>query len=178
VAAAPGGPGAGEVAGGVIAVAAGLCEAVARASLEAWPDARGAVAQAAQLRRRADGLAGANAAAYADARRALHPPEPVGTGRDGTLRATLLRSAEIPLALAAVAADCAVLAAVLAHEAEADVRGDAVAAAELAAGAARAAAWLVEINLALLPENPYRVQARAEVAAAEQARARARADAA
>ncbi len=178
VAAAPHGPGVGEITGGVIAIAAGLCESVARASLDGWSDGRGVVAQAAELRRRAHALAHENAVAYGRVRTALQPPESpapaTATGRDGTLRATLLRSAEIPLALATTAVDCAILAAAIAHDAHPDVRADVIGAAELAVGAARAAAWLVEINLALLPDDPYRVEARAVVAAAEEARDQAR----
>jgi formiminotetrahydrofolate cyclodeaminase len=170
----PPGPGVGEVTGGVIAVAAGLCESIARASLASWPDGRGVVAQAAELRRRAETLAGENAVAYGKVRTALHPQQQATTGRDATLRATLLRSAEIPLALATTAADCAILAAAIAHHAHPDCRADAIGAAELATGAARSAAWLVEINLALLPDDPYRVEARAVVAAAEAARESAR----
>jgi formiminotetrahydrofolate cyclodeaminase len=175
LAARPAGPGVGEVTGGVIAVAAGLCESIARASLEHWPDGRGVAAQAAELRRRAETLAGENAIAYLRVRSALLTPERATTGRDATLRATLLRSAEIPLALATTACDCALLAAAIAHDVHPDLRADAIGAAELATGAARSAAWLVEINLALLADDPFRIEARAVVAAAEQARDRARA---
>jgi formiminotetrahydrofolate cyclodeaminase len=174
LAAGPPGPGVGEVAGGVIAVAAGLCESIARASVEHWPDGRGVVAQAAELRRRAETLAAENAAAFGRVRTALLAPQQATTGRDATLRATLLRAAEIPLALASTAADCAILAAAIARDALPDFRADAIGAAELATGAARSAAWLVEINLALLPDDPFRVQARAVVAAAEHAREWAR----
>lgn len=173
VAAAP--PGAGEVTGGVIAVAAGLCEAVARASLDEWDDGPGVVVQAVELRRRAETLARENARAYRAVRSALEPVAPGATGHDGRLRATLLHSAEVPLALARTAADCATLAAAIARGAHPDARADAIGAAELAAGAARAAAWLVEVNLALLEDDPFRVEARAVVAAAEAARAAARA---
>jgi formiminotetrahydrofolate cyclodeaminase len=168
------GPGAGEVAGGVVAVAAGLCEAVARASLPAWPDGRGAVVQAAELRRRAHALAAENARVFDAVRGALRPPLTPSSGRDATLRATLLRSAEVPLQVATAACDCAVLAAAIAHDAHPDLRADAIGAAELATGAARSAAWLVEVNLALLSDDPYRLEARAVVAAAEAARTAAR----
>jgi formiminotetrahydrofolate cyclodeaminase len=131
------------------------------------------VVQAVELRRRAQALAAENAAAYNAARAQL--AEPAGAaGHDGALRAALIRSAEAPLGICATAADCAVLAAALAHDVEPDARVDAVAAAELAAGAARAAAALVDINLALLPGDERRENARACVATAEAACERAR----
>lgn len=171
--------GAGVVAGGVVALAAGLCEAVARASLEFWPDARGVAVQGAQLRRRAIAAAAENAAAYAAARAALETG-PAGTGRDAALRAALVRAAEAPLSIATVAADCAALAASIAHGCEAGLRADAAAAAELAAATAQAAAGLVDINLALLPGDERRQRARdaAEAANVQRARARAAIDAA
>ena len=108
-------PGAGVVAGGIVTLVAGLCESIARAAIESWPDGRGAVVQAVELRRRAHALAAENAAAYQAARARL--AEPAGaTGRDGTLRAALMRAADAPLAICATAADCALLAAAVAHE--------------------------------------------------------------
>jgi formiminotetrahydrofolate cyclodeaminase len=174
VAAASPSAGAGVVAGGVVALAAGLCEAVARASLDAWPEARGAAVQGAHLRGRADAAAAENAAAYAAARASLES-RPVGTGRDAALRAALVRAAEAPLSIATIAADCTALAAVIAHGCAAGLRADAAAAAELAAATAEAAAGLVEINLALLPGDARRQRARDAVNAANVQRTRARA---
>jgi formiminotetrahydrofolate cyclodeaminase len=162
------------VAGGVVALAAGLCEAVARASFESWPEARGAAAQGAELRRRADAATVENASAYAAARAVLERA-PGGTGRDGELRAALIRAADAPLWIATLALDCATLAAVIADGCEAALRADAAAAAELAAATAKAAAGLVEINLALLPGDERRERAREVASAAEVQRARARA---
>jgi formiminotetrahydrofolate cyclodeaminase len=166
--------GAGVVAGGVAGLAAGLCEAVSRASLDSWPDARGAAAQGAELRRRAGLATAENAAAYAAAR-AMLARMPAGTGRDATLRAALVRAADAPLSIATIALDCATLAAAIAESGEAALRADAAAAAELAAATARSAAGLVEINLALLPGDARRQQARAVAGAADEQRARARA---
>lgn len=166
--------GAGLVAGGVAALAAGLCEAVSRASLDSWPEARGAAVQGAELRRRAGAAATENASAYAAARAAL-AAMPVGTGRDAALRAALVRAADAPLSIAAIAADCATLAALIADGCEAGLRADAVAAAELAAATAQSAAGLVDINLALLPGDERRERAREAARAAEVQRARARA---
>jgi formiminotetrahydrofolate cyclodeaminase len=168
-------PGAGVVAGGIVTVVAGLCESVARASMGTWADGRGAVVQAVELRRRAEALAAENAAAYQAARERLASPGgEAETGRDAALRAALMRAADAPLGICATAADCAVLAAALAHDVDPNARVDAVGAAELAAGAARAAAALVDINLALLPGDVRRVQAGECVAAAEAACLRAR----
>lgn len=166
-------PGAGVVAGGIVTLVAGLCESVARASVDSWEDGRGAVVQAVELRRRAQALAAENAAAYQAARERLAAPAGQ-TGRDAALRAALMRAADAPLGICTTAADCAVLAAALAHDVDPNSRVDAVGAAELAAGAARAAAALVDINLALLPGDPRRTQARECVAAAEAACVRAR----
>ena len=168
-------PGAGVIAGGIVTLVAGLCESVARASMDTWEDGRGAVVQAVELRRRAQSLAAENAAAYQAARERLASPGGSATGRDAALRAALMRAADAPLGICATAADCAVLAAALAHDVDPNSRVDAVGAAELAAGAARAAAALVDINLALLPGDERRVQAGGCVAAAEAACLRARA---
>ena len=166
--------GAGVVSGGVAGLAAGLCEAVSRASLESWSEARGAAVQGAELRRRAADASAENAVAYAEARAALdHLPD--GTGRDAALRAALMRAADAPLAIAAIAADCATLAALIAHGCEAALRADAAAAAELAAATARSAAGLVEINLALLPGDERRERARDAAGVAEAQRVQARA---
>jgi formiminotetrahydrofolate cyclodeaminase len=168
-------PGAGVVAGGIVTLVAGLCESVARASMDQWEDGRGVVVQAVELRRRAQALAAENAAAYRAARDRLDAPAADETGRDAALRAALMRAADAPLGICATAADCAVLAAALAHDVDPNARVDAVGAAELAAGAARAAAALVDINLALLAGDARRVQAGECVAAAEAACLRARA---
>jgi formiminotetrahydrofolate cyclodeaminase len=173
IAATPG-AGAGAVAGGVLSLAAGLCEAVSRASLDAWIDAKGAAVQAAELRRRAAAAASENAAAYAAARDVLEHI-PAGPGRDAALRAALVRAAEAPLSIAAIARDTATLAASTAHGCEAGLRADAVVAAELAAATAHSAAALVEVNLAILAGDERREQARDAAGAADVQRDRARA---
>jgi formiminotetrahydrofolate cyclodeaminase len=145
---------------------------VARASLDSWDEAPGAAVQAAELRRRASAAAREDADAYAAASDALARRGESGrTGRDAQLRAALVRAADAPLAIATVAADCATLAASIAQGCEVAMRADVSGAAELAAAAARSAAALVEINLALLPDDPRRVQARLAVGAADGARA-------
>jgi formiminotetrahydrofolate cyclodeaminase len=163
------------IAAGVVAMAAALCESIARNSLDAWPGGRGAAVQAATLRARADEAAAANARAYAAARDALQAPVAPGTtGRDATLRTALLSAADTLLAITAGAGDCAGLAAEIARGCAPGLRADAAGAAELAAAAARAAAALVEINLALLPGDERRARVREIVAAAEADCVRAR----
>jgi methenyltetrahydrofolate cyclohydrolase len=167
--------GAGVLAAGVVAMAAGLCESIARGGLEDWGDARGAAVQAATLRERAAEAGLANRHAYVRARDALgRAGQEEGTGRDAALRAALVAAADTLLTVAAGAADCAGLAAEIAGGCQASLRADAVGAAELAAAAARSAAGLVDINLALLPSDERRVQVRMWVEAAEAARRRAR----
>jgi formiminotetrahydrofolate cyclodeaminase len=86
---------------------------------------------------------------------------------------TLDRAAEVPLAIAEAACDVALLAAHAAERGDGEVRADAVTAALLAHGAARAAAHLVEVNLtsAVDDDRVRRVQdlVRTAGAAAEQA---------
>jgi formiminotetrahydrofolate cyclodeaminase len=68
----------------------------------------------------------------------------------------MAEAAWVPLELARVATDVAVLATETARHCDPDVRADAAAAASLAAGAARAAAHLVEVNLAVAPDDARR----------------------
>jgi formiminotetrahydrofolate cyclodeaminase len=167
--------GAGVVAAGVASLAAGLCESLARSSLESWEDSRGVAIQAATLRTRVLEAGAANARAYAAAREALRElAQPGGTGRDANLRAALIAAADTLLAIATSAADCTALAAEIAGRCQPAERPDAAAAAELAAAAAHAAAALIEINLALLPGDERRERARTIVAATDSERERAR----
>ena len=79
------------------------------------------------------------------------------------MRAASLAAAEVPLAIAEAAAAVAALAREVADAGKRGLRGDALAGADLAAGAARAAARLVEINLADAPDDPRLERARAAV---------------
>jgi formiminotetrahydrofolate cyclodeaminase len=167
--------GAGVVAAGVASVAAGLAESIARASLSLWTEATGVAVQALVLRGRADAAGRNSAEAYTMARRWLDQrADPRASGRDAMLRAALFRAADALLVITAAAADCATLAAEIAAHCTPELEPDAVAAAELAATAARAAGSLVEINLALTPLDPRRVRARALVKTAESESRRAR----
>ncbi len=138
-------------------VAAGLAESIARDSLSTWTEATGVAVQALVLRRRADTAGRDNAEAYATARRWLaERADPRATGRDAMLQAALLAAADALLVITAAAADCATLAAEIAAHCRPELEADAAAAAELAATAARAAASLVDINLALTPSDTRR----------------------
>jgi len=142
-------PGAGPGAAVVTAVAAALAAMAARSSVDSWADARAAVAQAESLRARAGRLAEEDAEAleaFIAARQAT--AEQRREARDFNLGQALDRAADVPLAIAEAACDVAQLAAYVADHCEGDVRADAAAAASLAYGAARAAAHLVEVNLA------------------------------
>lgn len=142
-------PGAGPAAALATAAAAALTAMAARASFGSWEDAAGVVAQAESLRARAVRL-GDEAA---DALTAVLA-ERSGSGgeraemRDFRLGRTLHRAAAVPLSIVEAAADVALLAAHTADHCAGDVRPDATAGAFLAHGAARAAAHLVEVNLA------------------------------
>lgn len=163
-------PGAGPAAAFVTAFAAALSAMAARSSFESWADARAAVAQAESLRARAVRLAQEDAEAleaflavrHADEE---HRPE----ARDFNLGQALDRAAEIPLAIAEAACDIAQLAAYVADHCEGDVRADAAAASALAAGAARAAAHLVEVNLGMAEGDVRVVSARNLVRLAQDA---------
>lgn len=156
-------PSGGVVAARVAEMAALLAADVADHSREQWAEAAGARAQALALARRAAQLGERGAGAYGAARLALARRgvelEAVEPGlsaaaeaqaeRDRRLGAAVAGAAEAPLELTARAADIAALAGEIAVRAGDDLRADAVIAALLAAAAARAAARLVEINLAV-----------------------------
>jgi formiminotetrahydrofolate cyclodeaminase len=76
------------------------------------------------------------------------------------LDGALSDAADSPLEIARVAAEVAQLASELAATGNCSLEGDANAGAELARAACRAAARLVEINLAAHPDDPRLAQAR------------------
>jgi formiminotetrahydrofolate cyclodeaminase len=146
------------------AVAAVLIATAARRSAGSWEEAPGAAAQAETLVARAVDLSSEDAEAFRQARDALeHRADLPADSRDETLRATLSYAADVPLRIAELAADVTVLAGEVAARGLPDSRADVVAGALLAAGAGRAAAHLVEVNLATASQDP-RVE-RARVAA-------------
>jgi formiminotetrahydrofolate cyclodeaminase len=104
------------------------------------------------VRARALELAEEDAAAYV----------PVLSAPDAATRAAALSAAaEPPLEIAELAAEVGALARGLAERGRPALRGDALAGADLAAGAARAAARLVELNLHDAPDDPRLARARA-----------------
>jgi methenyltetrahydrofolate cyclohydrolase len=130
-------PGGGSAAALVGAMAAALCAKVAGFSTDG-----GAGAQAAALCRRLTALADEDARLYENALSELELRDD-----DFKLGRALEQAAEAPLRIAEACADVAVLASALAEHGSAAHQADARSAAALAAGAARAAAVLVEVNL-------------------------------
>jgi methenyltetrahydrofolate cyclohydrolase len=147
-------PGGGAAAAAGCALGAALAEMAARfAGRE--EDARAA----GELRAEALRLGEADLTAYA----------PVLSARSDSERAAALSAAaEVPLAIAETAAAVAELARAIARAGKPGLEGDALAGADIAAGAARAAARLVEINLREVADGDARVaRAREAVLRAE-----------
>jgi formiminotetrahydrofolate cyclodeaminase len=166
-------PGAGSVAALTAALAAAISQCVARLSTESAGDAAEALGQATELRERLVLLADANAAAYDEASRSLGRSAPDDPVRDARLGSDLALAAYTPLSIAQVAADTAVLAAVLAQGGAPELRADAVVAACIAEAASAGAAYLVRINLGMSPEDERIGIAQDHAAAAAAARAKA-----
>jgi formiminotetrahydrofolate cyclodeaminase len=142
-------PGGGSVAAFAGAMAASLAAMAARFSKEQWEEAPGAVAQAEALRARLLPLAEEDARAYETVLLALRMPKEVEEDvRDAAIGDALSRAADVPLEIAEASLDVAMLAAELVERGNANLHGDAAAAAVLAEAAVRASANLVEINLA------------------------------
>jgi len=146
---------------------------VARASRDSWDEAAGVAAQALALQDRAARLAQVDADAWEDALSALRG---AGDGdgsddarRDHDLERKLERAAAVPLQIAELGADTAALAAHAAELCDGAHRADAAAAAALAAGGARAATHLVEVNLGVRVGDERLARARASEQAAIEA---------
>jgi formiminotetrahydrofolate cyclodeaminase len=153
-----------DVTGGVAAaeavqLATALIISAARRSPD-WAEAAGVVAQAEALRDRCAQLAADDAEAF---REALARPRVD----------TLARSVDLPLQIAEVAVDAALLAEEAAARCEGSFRGDAAAAALLAEAAARMAEHFVAINLGVAAGDDRLAQARRLSEAAADAAARA-----
>jgi len=132
-------PGAGSAVAWSAALAAGLLEMVASF---AGSSAEAAAARATVLR----------AELLAAGERELHAYEPVLSAKsEDERRAALSAASETPLAIARAAAEVAELAAEVADASKPSLKGDAVAGVLLAEATTRAAARLVEINLAGVP---------------------------
>ena len=160
-------PGGGAVAALAVTMAAGLCAMTAGVSGRHLTAAERLAEQARLLRDRAAPLAQADAEAYRAvlaalrARRTAAPSGPGEALRDppseapmpaaegGTaLAAALSQASVVPMEVAEIGAEVAAVAAAIAAGGNPNIRGDAVAAALLAAAGTRAAAALVRINLA------------------------------
>jgi formiminotetrahydrofolate cyclodeaminase len=169
LAAARAAPGGGSALAFAVANAAAVLTMAARVS-----DAGGLAAQAEALRTRAAPLAQVDADTYAaaldvrDAANELRQEQ-----RDWEIGKAFARAAEPPLEIARAAADVAELAAELALNASPAVRADVVAAAALAAGAARGCVTMVEVNLTAIEGDPRVVEASRLADAAGAAAARA-----
>jgi formiminotetrahydrofolate cyclodeaminase len=153
-------PGGGSAAALAVAFAAALGAMTAELSVRHLAEAPGLAAQARGLLRRAAPLAQADADAYGGvlaARRAAG--RPASQERAEQVSAALARACEVPLEVAELGDMAAALAADVADRGNPAVRGDALAAAQLAAAAARTAAALVQINLAEMPGDPRRARA-------------------
>jgi formiminotetrahydrofolate cyclodeaminase len=164
-------PGAGAVAGVVIAMAAGLIASAARRSQD-WDEGKGVSAQAQALRSRVERLAEANEEAYLEALALIEGAVEDG-GRDTAIGEALDTAAELPLAIAECAYDVALLGAEAAQYACRGGAEDAAAAAILAEAAARSAAGLVAVNLISLPGDERVVHAQRLADAATDAARRA-----
>jgi methenyltetrahydrofolate cyclohydrolase len=166
-------PGGGSIAALVTALAAGLVETVARAS-DGWSAARGLAAQAKALRARVEPLAQRDADAYEQALLALRLPEMLEPElRSDTIARSLSHAAEVPLAIALIAADVADAAAEAAECGNPLTCADASVAAALAEGAARGAAHLVAINLTTTADDQRVMRAEHAAQAAADASKRA-----
>jgi formiminotetrahydrofolate cyclodeaminase len=154
-------PASGSAAAAAAALAAALVANVARSASDP-----GTAAQADALAARLTALTAEDADAFEAAVRALEEPADGSETHDFLLGTLLRRAADVPLQIAEAAGDVALLAHAIAELAPAGQRADAVGAALLAEGAARAAAHLVDINLASRPGDERHARAHDAVSAA------------
>ena len=167
-------PGGGAVAAVATGLAAGLCAMVARLSTRQLSEAQSLADAAEGLRDKALALGEADAVAYeavVSAWRLPRAPEP--EERERRITSALSGAAEVPMALAELAAAVGDLAAHLAEAGNANLFGDALTAALLAEAAARAAAGLVAINLKASPGDVRHGQATSAAAHASNSARRA-----
>ena len=160
--------GGGALAATTIAFAARLvADAAGRAAVE-WEAAPEAQTRGLALARSAVALGAIDDQAYRGAVAALSGDVAAVTreARNEVVGDMLDRAAEAPLALARTAADVVVLAGEVARRAPVQAAADATAAAVIAAGAARAVAHLISVNLVTREDDPRLYQARQEVSRA------------
>jgi formiminotetrahydrofolate cyclodeaminase len=154
---APGGGSAAAMAGASAAALVEMAAAFALSKLE------GLRARATELRARQLQLAEEDLCSYQPVLDAM-ALDPGDAGRGARLAAALSAAADVPLAIAAAAAETAELAATVAEAGSEHLVGDATAAVVLAEAGSRAAIALVELNLAQAREDP-RLAVAAELAA-------------
>jgi formiminotetrahydrofolate cyclodeaminase len=161
-------PGAGSTSALVCALAAALLEMAA--AFDSSPMGSACGVRAGALRDRALELVERERESYAPVLEALRLP--ASDPERATRLATALAGASAaPLAIASVGAQLAGIAAETVDGVSAHLVGEAVVASELAEGACRAAARLVEINLAGAPGDPRLTEVAGLVQSAAEARA-------
>jgi methenyltetrahydrofolate cyclohydrolase len=142
-------PGGGASAAVTVALAAALSSMSARFSTGHLVEAPALTERAEQLRSEVMPLARADAAAYGRVLESYRGQrEGDKEGRRHKIREALSEAASVPLAVAEIGAELVGIAVRLVREGNPNLRGDAVVAALLAEAGVRAAAKLVEINVA------------------------------
>jgi methenyltetrahydrofolate cyclohydrolase len=173
-------PGGGTAAALAVTLGAGLCAMAARLSARQLDEetAGQLTSEADRIRLASASLMQADAEAYGRVISAMRsragddPARDDPAGRERAVAAALSAAADVPMEIIALGAEVARLAARLAADGNAVLRGDAAAAAVLAAAGTRAAAVLVGINLARVPDDERHARAESLLADAER-RARA-----
>ena len=151
-----------SAAAGTGAAFAGALAAAVVAKAARVSERGGTAAQAVSLQRRLLRYGDADAKVLAEARAALarSRSETADARRDFELGTVLRRALAVPCSIGEACADVAELAADERETVVPDFRADLAAAAAVAAGAARAAAHLVEVNLVATPDDPEVIAAR------------------
>ncbi len=166
-------PASGSVAALTTALAIALVEMAARFSVVPGVESSRfaeLVARAEQLSQDVDPLADDDVAAYGEflaARRTAREPDP--DARRARISRARSRAVDVPLATAAIAAECAQLAGELAVSGNRNLRGDAATAALLCHATATAAAIMISENLGPDTADPRAGQARYACASAAEA---------
>ncbi len=161
-------PGAGSTAALVCSLAAALLEMTA--AFDTTPMGSACGVRAGALRDRSLDLAERERESYAPVLEALRLPAS-DPDREARVASALAAASAAPLAIASVGAQLAGIAAETVDGVSEHVVGEAVVASELAEGACRAAARLVEINLAGAAGDPRLTEVAGLVRAAAEARA-------
>jgi formiminotetrahydrofolate cyclodeaminase len=161
-------PGGGGAAAGAVAMGAGLTAMAARYSNKRLEDASELAAKADEIRVSVQSLVDKDAAAYSRVLEVYRSEERKG------LKDALSAAADVPLSIAAAAAELSELAVSIAERGNPNLRGDAVTGALLAEAGAQAAALLVNLNLDLAQiEDERRGRCRDLLRVTEGARRRA-----